>query len=129
MDYFISFYLIVVCRRSLLTGSTFNCGLGAHGFLFQKIWATLLVSICPPSPYGNAILGKLNEMVNVFVYVLQNCSANGANLLSYDVGLDEEEEYLDTSDAEKEMYDALLQEQTRKVEPVVTEVLFFFTYS
>lgn len=78
-------------------------GNGAHGLLFQKLWALLLLSFYPPCQLTsccNAVLGKSNVIFNKSIYVLKNLDANGTNLLSYDVGYDEEEETIDVGAAE-----------------------------
>ncbi|KAL9189207.1 hypothetical protein ACHAXT_011697 [Thalassiosira profunda] len=89
-------------------------GNGAHGLLFQKLWALLLLSFYPPSPLPtcyNAVLGKSNEIFGRTVYLLENINADGSNLLSYEVGYDEEEE---TVDIGSDAYESLLQELRAK---------------
>ena len=90
-------------------------GNGAHGLLIQKLWALLLLSFYPPCPLptcSNSVLGKSNEIFGRVVYLLENVNADGSNLLSYEVGCDEEEE---TVGIGSEAYEVLLQEQRATV--------------
>mmetsp|Transcript_14453 Transcript_14453/g.31345 ORF Transcript_14453/g.31345 Transcript_14453/m.31345 type:complete len:1131 (-) Transcript_14453:272-3664(-) len=89
-------------------------GNGAHGLLFQKSWALLLVSFYPPCQLTscyNIVLGKSNAIFSKVIYLLQNMLPDGTNVLSYEVGYDEEEE---TVDIGADMHGALLQEQRTK---------------
>lgn len=87
-------------------------GNGAHGLLFQTLWAMLLISFYPPShtiTLTNSVLEKANEIFVAFVYLLKNANRDGSNLLSYEVEYDDDEEMIDR---DTRAYDALLQEQT-----------------
>mmetsp|Transcript_27442 Transcript_27442/g.46712 ORF Transcript_27442/g.46712 Transcript_27442/m.46712 type:complete len:540 (-) Transcript_27442:98-1717(-) len=89
-------------------------GNGAHGLLFQKLWALLLLSFYPPCQLAsccNTVLAKSNTIFNIFVYVIKNTNRDGTNVLSYEVGYGEEEETVDTG---AEIYEAMLQEQRTK---------------
>lgn len=87
-------------------------GNGAHGLLFQTLWATLLLSFYPPSsnpsPLTNSVLEKSNEIFGAFVYLLKNVHKDGSNLLSYEVECDDDEEKIDRDTC---AYDSLVQEQ------------------
>jgi len=92
-------------------------GNGAHGLLFQKLWAILLSSFVPPcevSPViNNYALSRSKEIFSgIFSYILRNVNADGSNLLSYDVGYDGEEE--DIIDTGADRYELLLQETSKK---------------
>lgn len=90
-------------------------GNGAHGLLFQKLWAMLLLSFYPPSQLptcSNIVLRKSNAIFSKLVYVLKNANHDGTNLLSYEVEYDDDEE---TVDIGADMYESLLQEQRAKV--------------
>ena len=100
---------------SLLLMKFQAAGNGAHGLLFQKLWVLLLLSFYPPfklASYSNIVLSKSNEIFNKCIYLLGNISPDGRNLISFAVGCDEEEE---TVDIGVETYEALLQEQRKKV--------------
>lgn len=87
-------------------------GNGAHGLLFQTLWAMLLISFYPPShtiTLTTSVLEKANEIFGAFVYLLKNVTVDGSNLLSYEVEYDDDEEMIDR---DTRAYDALLQEQT-----------------
>lgn len=89
-------------------------GNGAHGLLFQQLWAMLLLSYYPPCEvpsYSSILLGASNEVFSLFTYVLRNVNADGSNLLSYEVGYDEEEE---TVEIGADIYEALLQGERQK---------------
>ncbi len=93
-------------------------GNGAHGLLFQKLWAILLASFFPPcevsSVITNCVLSRSKEIFDgIFAYILRNVNADGSNLLSYDVGYDGEEE--DIIDTGADRYELLLQEASKKV--------------
>ena len=83
-------------------------GNGAHGLLFQKLWASLFLSVYP-SP---ATIAKSNLLFDSLLYVLRNLSPSGSNVLSYEVGYDEEEDALNIG---VESYESMLQEQQSKV--------------
>ena len=90
-------------------------GNGAHGLLFQTLWATLLLSFYPPSshtsPLTNSVLEKSNEIFSAFVYLLKNVHKDGSNLLSYEVECDDDEEKIDRDTC---VYDSLVQEQAAR---------------
>jgi len=89
-------------------------GNGAHGMLFQKLWALLLLSFYPRCQLAsccNTVIRKSNAIFNIFIYVLKNANPNDTNVLSYEVGYDEEEE---TVEIGADIYEALLQEQRTK---------------
>ena len=86
-------------------------GNGAHGLLFQTLWAMLLISFYPPShtiTFTNSVLEKANEIFGAFVYLLKNVNGDGSNLLSYEVEYDDDEEKIDRDTC---AYDAWLQKQ------------------
>ena len=100
---------------SLLLMKFQTAGNGAHGLLFQKVWAVLLISFYPPCElvsYCHIVLSKSNDIFEKFIYVLRNSTQCGTNLLSFAVECDEEENYVDIG---LELYDGLLQEQRTKV--------------
>ncbi|KAL7546797.1 hypothetical protein ACHAWF_010132 [Thalassiosira exigua] len=89
-------------------------GNGAHGMLFQKLWAMLLLSFYPPCQLQscqNAVLRRSNAVFSKLVFVLKNEHVDGSNILSYEIGYDEDEE---TVDVGTEINEALLQEQRAK---------------
>lgn len=68
-------------------------GNGAHGLLFQKLWALLLLSFYPPSEAdlcSSIVLNKSSEILSLFSYIINNADPNGSNLLEYDVDEDDE---------------------------------------
>ena len=70
-------------------------GNGAHGLLFQKLWAMLLLSLYPPSKATSCsyeILNQSSQIFQMFSYIIHNVDANGSNLLQYEVEYDAEEE-------------------------------------
>ena len=85
-----------------------SAGNGAHGLLFQKLWAVLLMSVYP-SPFT---VTKSNEIFENLLYVLTNLNPNGSNVLSYDVGCDDDEEDMTVG---MDAYENMLQEQRSKV--------------
>lgn len=97
-------------------------GNGGHGLLFQKLWALLLVSFYPPCLLAvccSIVLGNSNAIYNQVIYLLQNMKADGSNVLSYEVGSDEEEE---TVSIGADVYRVLLQEQRRKDMVTITSL-------
>lgn len=92
-------------------------GNGPHGLLFQKLWAMLLLSFYPPSKAvtcSTIVLTVPNEIFSMFTYILQNVNPDGTNLLSYEVGYDEEED-TDDVDAGAEINEAMRQQEVKKV--------------
>lgn len=85
-------------------------GNGAHGLLFQKLWAVLLLSVYP-SPFT---IKQSNQIFDKLLYVLRNLSPNGSNVLSYEVACDDEEDY-DISHTGAEAFERAMQEQRTKV--------------
>ena len=68
-------------------------GNGAHGLLFQKLWALLLLSFYPPSKADSCshiVLEKSSEILSLFSYIMNNVESNGSNLLEYDIDEDDE---------------------------------------
>mmetsp|Transcript_19996 Transcript_19996/g.37613 ORF Transcript_19996/g.37613 Transcript_19996/m.37613 type:complete len:487 (-) Transcript_19996:206-1666(-) len=96
---------------SLYTGKFQVAGNGAHGLLYQKLWALLLLSFYPPCQLAsccNTVLRKSKTIFNIFISVLKNVHPNGTNLLSYEVGCGDDEESIYIGE---DFYDALLQGQ------------------
>ena len=84
-------------------------------YSFLPCRAMLLLSFYPPcqtSSFSNAVLERSNEIFTVVVYVLRNVNADRSNILSYDVGYDDEEE---TVEIGADMYDSLLLGLLKKV--------------
>lgn len=96
-------------------------GNGAHGLLFQKLWALLLLSFYPPcrSPRSDAVLRESNAIFNIFTVLLKNVSKDGTNVLSYEIGYDDEEEPCHIGE---DFYESLLQEQRTKVSGIQQSV-------
>jgi hypothetical protein len=85
-------------------------GNGAHGLLFQKLWAILLLSVYP-SP---CTVKKSNQIFDKLLYVLKNLNPSGSNVLSYEVVYDDEEDK-DTLNIGADVYEIAMQEQRSKV--------------
>ena len=62
-----------------------------------------------PSPFT---VTKSNEIFENLLYVLTNLNPNGSNVLSYDVGCDDDEEDMTVG---MDAYENMLQEQRSKV--------------
>lgn len=99
---------------TLYTNKFQIAGNGAHGLLLQKMWALLLLSFYPPCQlvYGGIVLQKSNKIFRILIYMLKNVKPNGDNLLSYEVGFNEDEE---TVDIGADTYDLLQQGVRAKV--------------
>ena len=97
-------------------------GNGAHGLLFQKLWALFLLSFYPPCQLASCssiILGKSNDIFNMFLYVLKNVHP-GTNVLSYEIGWDEEDDTADVGSFD--LYEAL--HQNLRLQDVVVTTSF-----
>ena len=97
-------------------------GNGPHGLLFQKLWTMLLLSFYPPCPLvscSRLVLAKSNDVFAKLLYVLKNANHDGSNVLSYEIGYDEDE---DTVDIGTDIYETLLLEQ-RARDIVITSSL------
>ena len=97
-------------------------GNGAHGLLFQKLWALFLLSLYPPCQLASCssiILGRSNsnDIFKMLLYVLKNVHPDGTNVLSYEIGWDEEDDTADVGSFD--LYEVLHQNQ-RLQDVVVT---------
>lgn len=90
-------------------------GNGAHGLMFQKLWGLFLLSLYPPSPFASSVLEKSDAIFAKLVYLLKNIDPSCTNILSYEVGYDNDEEETVEVGVGAEMWEALLEEQRRKV--------------
>jgi hypothetical protein len=85
-------------------------GNGAHGLMFQKLWALLLLSFYPPSTAticSSIVLNKSCEIFPLFSYVSRNVDSHYSNLLHYDVEMDDEETF-EVEGAESELNSSAL---------------------
>ena len=95
-------------------------GNGPHGLLFQKLWTMLLLSFYPPCPLvscSRLVLAKSNEVFAKLLYVLKNANPDGSNVLSYEIGYDEDEDNVEIG---TDIYETLLLEQRGRDIVVIT---------
>lgn len=110
--------------------SKFNvAGNGASGLLFQQLWAMLLLSFYPPSTsssWSPIVLSNSSEIFPLFAYVIKNVHLDRSNLLTYEVGYDDD----DTEDTfgipESELNIQVRQTNAAEVGCIVQILVYFY---